>query len=252
MIKICTTYFEGMYTPDYVGKLYRSIKRNTSIPFEFICLSDNKDVEADVILPYNHHSKFKIHWHKLKYFSSIFANQKPGDEIIIMDIDQVIVGNLDDMIGWPVEDNELVTYNSWWNKNLPINGGWYKFKSGTLNFVWDEFCHRHSFWQNYFYEKGIVHHNYYGEQNYVYMIMNDWINVRKNKGKITLMPPEWLGKYQNDYRNMIKHNQTYSEKFNTDYMILDKPHPNLKVVHFAGTSDSIHNSKEPWLKEFWR
>jgi len=87
MIKICTVYFEGLYTPDYVSKLYRSLKRNTSIPFEFICLSDNPNVEADVVLPYNKHSDIKLHWHKLKFFSSQFAYQKPGDEIIIMDID---------------------------------------------------------------------------------------------------------------------------------------------------------------------
>jgi len=48
MLKICCVYFDGYYTPDYVSKLYRSLKRNSSIPFEFICLSDTKDVEADV------------------------------------------------------------------------------------------------------------------------------------------------------------------------------------------------------------
>ena len=35
-------------------------------------------------------------------------------------------------------------------------------------------------------------------------------------------------------------------------MILDEPNPKLKIVHFAGTEDAIHNSKEPWLREFWR
>ena len=82
MLKICTVYYDGIYTPDYVSKLYRSLKSNTSLPFEFICLSDT-DVEADVVLPYNKHSNIKLHWHKLKFFSSQFANQKPDDEIVI-------------------------------------------------------------------------------------------------------------------------------------------------------------------------
>ena len=90
MLKICTVYFKGFYTPDYVSKLYRSLKRNSTVPFEFICLSDTNDIEADVILPYNHHSDIKKHWHKLKFFSPQFGGQKPGDDIIIMDIDQVI------------------------------------------------------------------------------------------------------------------------------------------------------------------
>ena len=98
MLKICTVYFDGFYTPDYVSKLYRGLKRNTSTPFEFICLSDTKDIEADIILPYNKHDRIKKHWHKLKYFSPQFAYQKPGDDIIILDIDQVIVNNIDELL----------------------------------------------------------------------------------------------------------------------------------------------------------
>ena len=116
MIKICTVYFDGIYTPDYVSKLYRSLKSNTSLPFEFICLSDT-DVEADVVLPYNKHSNIKLHWHKLKFFSSQFAYQKPGDEIIIMDIDQIITGNIDNLIGYPIVDNDFVSYGTWWPRN---------------------------------------------------------------------------------------------------------------------------------------
>ena len=40
MLKICCVYFKGFYTPDYVSRLYRSLKKNSSIPFEFVCLSD--------------------------------------------------------------------------------------------------------------------------------------------------------------------------------------------------------------------
>ena len=59
MLKICTVYFEGIYTPDYVSKLFEGIKSNTTVPFEFICLSDT-DVKADIVLPYNHHSNIKL------------------------------------------------------------------------------------------------------------------------------------------------------------------------------------------------
>src|SRR6056300_1370350 len=131
MLKICTVYFEGLYKSENVSKLYRSLKENSTVPFEFICLSDT-DVEADVVLPYNHHSNIKKHWHKLKYFSPQFAYQNPGDDIIIMDIDQQIVGNVDEILNYPVKEGELLTYNSWWDNNLKLQGGFYKFKSGSL------------------------------------------------------------------------------------------------------------------------
>ena len=73
MLKICTVYFGDLYTPDYVGKLFDSIRRNSSIPFQSVCISDNPNVEADIVLPYNHFSDVKKHWHKLKFFSPHFA-----------------------------------------------------------------------------------------------------------------------------------------------------------------------------------
>ena len=166
MLKICTVFFEGLYHPNAVSNLYRSLKENSSVPFEFICLAD-RGVDADVVLPYNKHSNIKLHWHKLKFFSPQFAYQKPGDDIIIMDIDQKIVGNVDDLLGHPVSENELVTYGQWWENKLGINGGFYKFKSGSLKFVWDDFALNPEYWQLHFYDNGTVHYKYYGEQNYV-------------------------------------------------------------------------------------
>ena len=106
MIKICCVYFGDRYSTDYVDKLYNSIKRNSTVDFEFICISDTKyDSRLDdggsqnritdfddsiTVLPYNHLGDIKKHWHKLKFFSPQFGNQKPGDDIIIMDIDRLL------------------------------------------------------------------------------------------------------------------------------------------------------------------
>ena len=50
MLKICTVYFDGFYTPDYVERLHDSLRKHSSIDFDFVCLSDT-DVKADVVLP---------------------------------------------------------------------------------------------------------------------------------------------------------------------------------------------------------
>jgi hypothetical protein len=235
MLKICTVYFKGFYTPDYVTKLYRSLKKNSTIPFEFICLSDTNDIEADVILPYNHYSNIKKHWHKLKFFSPQFGGQQPGDDIIIMDIDQVIVGNVDELLGHPVEENELVSYGQWWDNNLRLNGGFYKFKSGSLKKIWNDFALNPEFWQLNYYNKGIVHHKYYGEQNYV-----NW-KVKENNIKLTTTPKEWLVKYTDNYKDNLKLNKLYMQKFNTDYMIMgDEVNEKIKVIHFTGVGRKIN------------
>ena len=236
MLKICTVFFEGLYHPNAVSNLYRSLKENSSVPFEFICLAD-RGVDADVVLPYNKHSNIKLHWHKLKFFSPQFAYQKPGDDIIIMDIDQKIVGNVDDLLGHPVSENELVTYGQWWENKLGINGGFYKFKSGSLKFVWDDFALNPEYWQLHFYDNGTVHYKYYGEQNYVKL------KVLEHKAKLTKTPSEWIAKYTDDYTENLKLNQMYMDKFDTDYMILDKEvNEKLKVVHFTGVGRKINEN----------
>ena len=235
MLKICTVYFKGFYTPDYVSKLYRSLKKNSTIPFQFICLSDTNDIEADVILPYNHNSDIKKHWHKLKFFSPQFGGQQPGDDIIIMDIDQVIVKNVDELLGHPVEENELVSYGQWWDNNLKLNGGFYKFKSGSLKKIWDDFSLNPKFWQLDYYNRGVVHFKYYGEQNYV-----SW-KVKKNNIKLTTTPREWLAKYTDNLRNNVNLNKMYAKKFNTDYMIMgDEVNEKIKVIHFTGVGRKIN------------
>ncbi len=234
MLKICTVFFEGLYHPNAVSNLYRSLKENSSVPFEFICLAD-RGVDADVVLPYNKHSNIKLHWHKLKFFSPQFAYQKPGDDIIIMDIDQKIVGNVDDLLGHPVSENELVTYGQWWENKLGINGGFYKFKSGSLKFVWDDFAINPEYWQLHFYDNGTVHKKYYGEQNYVKL------KVLEHKAKLTKTPSQWIAKYTDDFAENLKLNQMYMQKFNTDFMILDKEvNEKLKVIHFTGVGRKIN------------
>tara|TARA_Y100000004_G_scaffold70406_1_gene79139 strand:- start:693 stop:1820 length:1128 start_codon:yes stop_codon:yes gene_type:complete len=246
-IKICTLYFEGKYTPDYVEKLYNSLKRNCTLPFEFICYSDNPNVKADVVIPLIKHSGIKKHWYKLTYFNSLFANQKPGDEVIIMDIDQVIVNNIDDMIGYPVADNELVSYNKWWGGKPKLNGGFLKFKSGSrCQIIWDTFIRAPEDWQLHYYKKGTVHYKYYGEQNYINAICDE------HKINLTLMPPEWVCKLTNNKEEDNWNNLEYMRKFNKDYMILDKPHEDIKIVHFANPNANIHTSKYEWIKDYWK
>jgi len=236
MLKICTVYFDGFYSPDYITRLHDSLRKNSTIDFQFICLSDT-DVKADLVLPYNHNSNIVKHWHKLKFFSPQFAYQNPGDDIIIMDIDQVIVNNIDDLLNYPVEQNELVTYGQWWTDRLKFNGGFYKFKSGSLRKIWDDFVLNPEFWQLHYYNKGIVHKKYYGEQNYV----NNKVN--EHNYKLTLTPSEWITKYTDNYKENLKLNKMYMQKFNTDYMILDKEvNDKLKVIHFTGVGRKINEN----------
>ena len=259
-IKIFCLYFEGKYSTKYVDNLYDGLKRFSKKPFEFICYSDTDNIKADRIIKLPKDTPIKEHWFKINFFNPLFCNQQPNDQIIVMDIDQVIVSDITEMLEYPVQDNELITYKNWWlypsekllgkkskdTKIIKINGGWYKFKAGNFKYIWDEFYSDIEKWQLYFYNNSIVHYKYFGEQNFVEKML-EW-----KENKITHMPAEWVGRYTQDKILNRKTNIIYSELFNEDYMILDIPNPKIKIIHFASPNSTVHDCKESWLKEYWK
>ena len=256
MIKIFCLYFQAldevykkpMYSTEYVEKLYNGFKKHCKVDFEFICYSDTP-VKADKVIPLPKNSNIKRHWHKLKFFDKEFTGE--GD-IIVLDIDQVIVNDITEMVNYPVSDNELVSYQKWWTtskENIPINGGWYKFKAGSLKFVHDKYMSNPEKWQTHYFNNRTVHYKYYGEQNYV----EDC--CKRNGVKITHMPGEWVCKLNSEKDRNTFNTMRYMELFDKDYMVLDEPHPDIKIVHFAGAEeeDTIHDYEDKfgWIKDNW-
>jgi len=244
MVKIFVLYYEGKYTPDYVDKLYRGLKRNCKIDFEFIAYSDTR-VECDRQIPLTKDLPIQAHWWKLRFFDQAFTG--PG-EIIVMDIDQIIVQDITEMIAYPCEKNEIVSYNKWWTdaRDTTLNGGWYKFHAGDFQCVWDKFYSDIEKWQTYYFDKGVVHFRYFGEQNFV----ED--TIRENGGKVTLMPGQWVCKYTKDYDNNRKINMRYIREFKERYLILgDEINELVKIVHFANPDNDIHNNEHAWIKDYW-
>lgn len=245
MYKIFVLYYEGKYTRDYVDKLYRSLKRNCSVDFTFIAYSDTPVLcDQQILLTYD--LPIKAHWHKLRFFDEGFTG---SGEIIVMDIDQIILKDITEMITYPCERNEIVSYDKWWtdSRDTTINGGWYKFHSGDFQYVWKKYYSDMEKWQNYYFDKGVVHFRHFGEQNFV----ED--TIRENGGKVTLMPGQWVCKYTKDFDNNRKINMRYIREFGEQYLILgDEFNENVKVVHFANPDNDIHNNEYKWIQDYWR
>ena len=68
---------------------------------------------------------------------------------------------------------------------------------------------------------------------------------------VTLTPKKWICKYTDDFKENLKLNKMYMQKFDTDYMILDDVHKYIKVIHFTGIGKTIHNCDAKFIKENW-
>jgi hypothetical protein len=141
------------FKPAHVLNLARLFRKFLPQPHRFICITDTIPVDlgegvewlqtpeaavevAKLRTPEG--PRFPSCYRRLWVFSEA-ARASLGEQILLIDIDLVPVGNLtpivdrdEDFVGWrPYRD---------WGKQLRFGGGIYLLKTGTRTKVWDEFA----------------------------------------------------------------------------------------------------------------
>ena len=111
MTSICTVLTGTKYDVNVVNKLYISLKKHITKDFKFYCYTDHTGFNDNInIIPITTKNK-KLQWYKLDYFKKDIIDE---EDIILMDIDMDIVGNVDFLF----EDNSLDefrgTHRFWW------------------------------------------------------------------------------------------------------------------------------------------
>lgn len=212
------------------------------------------DVEADVKIKLPENTLIKKHWHKLKFFDSSFGSQEPNEDIVVLDIDQVVVGDMSPILDIPIESHQLASYEKWDVEDLAIklNGGFYKFKSGTKDYIYQKYISDPEYWQLHYFNTKVVSIPYYGEQNFV----QD--TIWENNEEIVLVPGKHFGLYMGDLSHYYNRqynmmwNMKYIHKFKCPYMyIKDMWHPNIRIVHFAHLLNQVELCEELWIKKHW-
>lgn len=102
MINILTLKVGDKYGPDYVNNLYNSIKRNTSVEFNFYCYTEdptglNENIR---IVTLENPDLYYKQWHKMCFHKDNFGGIKTGEKCLILDIDWIITGNIDDILNY--------------------------------------------------------------------------------------------------------------------------------------------------------
>lgn len=101
----CVLKTGGDYNKEYVDKLYEGVKSNLTIPFKFLCLTDDVNILSnDKHLPYsseplindlqnidNKYLKIKRYWSKIEAF-------RIKGKVLYFDLDTVIMSCLDGLV----------------------------------------------------------------------------------------------------------------------------------------------------------
>jgi hypothetical protein len=218
------------YSPEYVNKLKNMVERNLSLPYEFVCFTeDSKGIDKSIrceplpLLPVNGW------WYKLWFLSKDFPL---SGTILFLDLDIVIFKNIDKLFTYNITDEFCIirdfnrSSNTNWNR---INSSVFRYQSQTYDQVFEKFI-----------SDPYTHlRKFQGDQDFMFK----YINQR------TLWPDEWIQSYKWEMRSKNDLARIDGKRnFKTIGSPIIKPQTAIAVFH------GEPNPKEcldPWVKENW-
>ena len=166
------------YISQYANVLYNMVKRNTTVPYEFHCITDDpKGLDPHIkTIKLPNDPWIKSWWSKLWMFSKDFPLQ---GNILFFDLDVIVFKNIDELFNYNpdkfmiIRDFNRCRVKDWKQSNSSVM----RWKQGTMNYLWDEFVQNPS----------RVMQNNHGDQ--------DWI-MRRGHQDINHWPDEWIRSYK--------------------------------------------------------
>lgn len=173
--------FGNKYGIEYVEKLRNMVARNITVPYEFVCLTDDPTPIKDVRLIVQKSAGYqKGWWHKVHMFDPHLPLK---GRILYMDLDVVVCGNLDklvtvyknDFLG--IRDFNRKFYKGWKNLNSSVMS----WIHGSQTHIWSQFC-----------DSKTTAMRLHGDQ--------DWI-WKTSKDVIKFFPDPWIQSYKWEVRS---------------------------------------------------
>jgi len=211
------------YSADHVNILHRSIKRNTTLPYRFYCVTDNSnnlDKEINFIPLWDKCRSLGGCYNRLFIFSEEMKNLF-GDRFLCIDLDCVITGNLDNLLSRK-EDFIINKFLSKGGHNQIYNGGLIMMNSGARKEVWEKFDPIKSV---------------------------ELLDIVRNEQKLVGSDQAWI-------QVCLGENESQFDETDGiyDYSFLENQllPANAKIVFFPGKVDpSQEKNKISWIEKYW-
>ena len=135
---LCVKFGNG-YGREYVERLRNMVSRNLTLPYEFVCLTDDPTPISDVRLIVQKNKCYsKQWWHKIHMFDQSLSVQ---GRILYLDLDIVIVSNIDKLTStvdnrfYGIKDFNRKFHSSW----KYLNSSVMSWVHGTQNEIYEKF-----------------------------------------------------------------------------------------------------------------
>ena len=219
------------YISQYVNVLYNMIKRNTTVPFEFHCITnDLKGLDPHIkTIKLPNDPWIKTWWSKLWMFGSHFPLQ---GNILYFDLDVIVFKNIDELFNYNPDKFMIIRdFNRCRVKDWKLcNSSVMRWNTGTINYLWDDFVSK----------PNKVMQDNHGDQ--------DWITKRAEQDT-NHWPDDWIRSYKWE---MIGFKDTKARR--GPKLIFDRPPkviPENKVAVFHGEPKPF-NCGDEWVEANWK
>ena len=173
------------YSSQYVNNLYNMVKRHCTVPYEFVCFTDDlRDIDPNIKTITLKPLGVSGWWYKPIFFDKNF----PLDgNILYFDLDVVIHKNIDNLFSYNPgkfiicrDFNRSIRHD--WNR---MNSSVFRLVSGSLPFVYDVFMEN----------AAMNMRRFHGDQDWIYEMMSD------RKSLWMFWPDEWIRSYKWEMRD---------------------------------------------------
>ena len=219
------------YISKYANVLNNMVRRHTTVPYQFHCLTDDPtglDPDIDVVKLPNHPS-IKSWWSKLWMFSSEMPIK---GNILFFDLDVVIFNNIDSLFTHTGKFNIIRDFNRCRIKDWKLsNSSCMRWQAGTMNYLWDEFKNN----------SGRIMQQNHGDQ--------DWITNRAEKD-INRGPEDWIRSYKWEMVG-FKDTKMVNKNGKSVFNVPAKIEPGNRVAVFHGKPNPMECG-DKFVEDNWR
>ena len=221
----CVCYGDK-YSVEYVQKLYNMVKRNTTLPINFVVFTDHvkmhKMVEGDINIRKFKETDLQGWWNKLQLFHP--DTYLPGITLY-MDLDVVITGNIDCFYTYEAQLDFCGM-----NDFNPVSGVW---NSSIMRFKQQDLHGR--IWHKFMSDRPEYLRKFPGDQNLISHLL-------LNTPGTSSFPDSWTQSYKWYDRSGTRYSkQTWTYEHNGESL----------VTVFHGQPNP-HESDMEWIKNAWK
>ena len=222
---VCVCYGDK-YSVEYVQNLYNMVKRNTTIPLNFVVFTDHvkmhKMVEGDIDVRKFPENDLEGWWNKLQLFH---PNTDLPDTTLYMDLDVVITDNIDCFFTYKPEA-DFVGMNDF----NPVTKQW---NSSVIRFNQNQYHDK--LWRRFYKDRPNLLRRFPGDQN----LISDFI---KDSPGCVSFPDSWTQSYKWYDRSGTRYSRS----------AMTYEHNGESLVTVFHGQPNPHESTQEWVKNAWK